>query len=321
MKFGRVAAGAAEGLILAHAVRAAGVDFKKGEVVGARHVAALERAGIASVIGAVLEPGDVAENIAALELAKHVAGANIRLERAFTGRCNLISDVAGLVHVDAAAIDAINAIDESVTLATLPPFQPVEAGEMVATVKIIPFAVSGAFLSRSMAVDAGAVRIAKYLPLRVGVVSTLLPGLKASTVAKTLHILEARLSAAGASIVQDIQVVHDALSLAESHTGHGRSRSRDRVRCLGHHGSPRCRPSGNRAGGRQDRTPRHARRSRQPASSRPSRSWGAPRCRWSERRVARVRRRRTASISYCAVFSPVSLSAAAIFAVWASAAF
>ena len=50
---------------------------------------------------------------------------------------------AGVLVVDKAAIDAINRIDEAITFATLPAFKPVVAGEMIGTVKIIPFAVSG----------------------------------------------------------------------------------------------------------------------------------------------------------------------------------
>ncbi|MDW8443261.1 MAG: hypothetical protein RML45_02285 [Acetobacteraceae bacterium] len=54
----------------------------------------------------------------------------------------------GLFRVDRARVDALNAIDEAITLATLPDDTAVEAGEMVATVKIIPFAVA-AFRARA----------------------------------------------------------------------------------------------------------------------------------------------------------------------------
>ena len=213
MKFGRVAVAAGEGLILAHSVRAAGLDFKKGEVLAARHIEALERAGVASVIGARLETGDVEENAAARQLAGHVAGPHVRLDRAFTGRCNLLAETAGLVVVDGPAIDAANAVDESITVATLAPFAPAVAGEVIATVKMIPFAVEREHLARSMSGAAGAVRIAPFRPLRVAVISTLLPRLKASTVAKTLAILDARLAPAGATIAHDGRVAHDAQAL------------------------------------------------------------------------------------------------------------
>ncbi len=217
MKFGRIAVAAGEGLILAHAVKGAGVVLRKGEVIGAAEIAALESAGIESVIGARLEAGDVVENVAALRLAEGLAGRHVTLERPFTGRCNLLAETDGLVLVDAPMVDAVNAVDEAITLATVAPMQPAAAGEMVATVKIIPFAVGGAFLDAALVAGRpGAISVAPFLPLRVGVVSTLLPALKRSVIDKTLGILEERLAPARARIAFETRVVHDAIALAEA---------------------------------------------------------------------------------------------------------
>ena len=95
--------------------------------------------------------------------------------------------------------------------------QPAAAGEMVATVKIIPFAVRGECLDLAEAAGRrGAVAITPFLPLRVGVISTLLPALKRSVVDKTLAILEDRLAPAGARLVAEIRVEHDAIPLAKA---------------------------------------------------------------------------------------------------------
>ena len=90
-----------------------------------------------------LEPGDVSEDQAAADIAAAIAGEGVRADRAFTGRCNLFAESAGVLVVDKDAIDRLNRIDEAVTLATLPAYKPVVDGEMIATVKIIPFAVAG----------------------------------------------------------------------------------------------------------------------------------------------------------------------------------
>ena len=215
MKFGRMAVAASEGAILAHAVRGSGVTLKKGEVLSGATIAALERAGIDAVVAARLEPSDVAENVAAHRLAQRLAGPHVTVEPAFTGRCNLLASAAGLVRVDVPTIDAVNAGDESVTAATLPPYQPVVAGDMVATVKIIPFAVPAAILDRALAAaGTGAVGVAPFLPLRVGVASTLLPGLKPATVTKTLRVLDGRLAVAGATIIRETRARHDVHALA-----------------------------------------------------------------------------------------------------------
>ena len=192
MKFGPVPVAEALGAIAAHALRLEGLTLKKGHVIDAQDQAVLLAAGIESIVAARVEPGDIGEDEAARELAAHVAGAHVRCERAFTGRVNMFAEVNGLLVVGADAIDAINRIDEAVTVATLAQHRPVTAGDMAATVKIIPFAAPAAAMAAARAVprSQGAVAIAPYRPLRIGVVSTLLPALKSSVVAKTLRVLE-----------------------------------------------------------------------------------------------------------------------------------
>ncbi|WP_204322884.1 hypothetical protein, partial [Streptococcus pneumoniae] len=64
---------------------------------------------------------------------------------------------------------------DAITFATLPAFAAVEPGEMVATVKIIPYAAPGAAVAR--AVEARSlVRVAPFVRRRIVVISTLLPG-------------------------------------------------------------------------------------------------------------------------------------------------
>ena len=215
MKFGPVAVAQSLGGIVAHSVRRDDFVLKKGEVVAARHIDALLAAGVAEVIVAQMEPGDIGENATAQALARRVAGPGLRLEAPFTGRCNLFAAAAGVLVLEPAAIDAINAVDERVTLATLPAMRSVVEGEMVATVKIIPFAVAQAVLDRVLEVARpGTIRVAAYRPLRIGVISTLLAGLKASVIAKTLRVLEARLAPMGAKISGHAEVAHEIAALA-----------------------------------------------------------------------------------------------------------
>ena len=131
---------------------------------------------------------------------RRLAGANLRCSHPFTGRVNLFAERAGLAVIEAEAIDRVNAIDEAITVATLPRYRAVADGDMVATVKIIPFATRGETLEAALAAaPTGAIAVQPFKPMRIGVVSTTLPGLKPSTVAKTLRVLEARLDADGSA--------------------------------------------------------------------------------------------------------------------------
>jgi len=121
--------------------------------------------------------------------------------------------------VDKPGIDRLNLIDEAVTFATLPAYKPVVAGEMIATVKIIPFAVTGAVRDAAVSVTRDApplIRVAPYRIRKVGVVSTLLPGLSAKVIEKTLRVTAERLAPAGAVIVAERRVRHEQSALTQA---------------------------------------------------------------------------------------------------------
>jgi len=217
MKFGPVPLSEAEGGISVHSIRQGGLVLKKGTLIGKAEIAALETAGIPELTVARLEPGDVPEDTAAGEIAAAIAGEGVHVERAFTGRSNLFAESAGVLVVDRAAVDALNRVDASITLATLPAFAPVVAGKMIATVKIIPFAVSQHARDAALAAAAKVqplVRVAPYRVLRLGIVSTVLPGLADKVIEKTLRITAERIAPAGARIVAERRVPHETAALA-----------------------------------------------------------------------------------------------------------
>ncbi len=218
MKFGSVPIDDATGAILAHAVRIEGLTLKKGDVVTPDRRKTLAEAGVRSVMAACLEGGDVGEDEAAARIAGRMAGIQVRCAAPFTGRVNLFAEAAGLVLIDRDAIDRVNAIDETITVATLTAYRPVEDGDMVATVKIIPFSTREAALEAALEAlgSSRAVSVAPFRPLRVAVVSTRLPGLKDSVIAKTLRALEARLAPTGSRVVEHLTSAHDVGALREA---------------------------------------------------------------------------------------------------------
>jgi len=216
MKFGAVPVSEAVGGTAVHSIRQRDVVLKKGTLIGAREAEALARAGVKEIVVARLEPGDITEDEAAAGIAAALAGEGVRIDRAFTGRCNLFAERAGVLAIDRDAIDALNRIDEAVTIATLTAYKPVVEGEMIATVKIIPFAVPARVRDEALAQASNAkpvIRVAPYEVRRIGVVSTLLPGLVPKVVDKTLKITAARIEPAGAKIVAERRVPHEQVAL------------------------------------------------------------------------------------------------------------
>ena len=214
MFFGSIPIDEAEGAILAHAVRHGSFVMKKGRVLSREDCLALKAAGLDAIIGARVDEDDVPEDQAAQVAAALLAGAGVRCDQAATGRVNLFARHAGILVIEIARVDAFNAVDEAITFATLPHLKPVEAGEMIATTKIIPFAVPKPRLAQALAAAGGAILdVVAFKAKRVAVISTLLPGLKPSIPLKTIKVLEARLAKAQAPIIADLSCAHDEAAL------------------------------------------------------------------------------------------------------------
>ena len=162
MRFGPVPLAEVEGAILAHSVAVPGGRIRKGRVLDDGAIARLAAAGLSEVVVARLGPEDVHEDAAADALARALvpepSAAGLRLGSAATGRVNIFSDVRGVVGVDRAAIDSANGVDPAITVATVPEWQRLDQGGMVATVKIIPYAVGGSALERACGAARGALR-------------------------------------------------------------------------------------------------------------------------------------------------------------------
>ncbi|HWA92529.1 MAG TPA: molybdopterin-binding/glycosyltransferase family 2 protein [Rhizomicrobium sp.] len=206
MTFGSVPIRDAEGAILAHSVR----PLRKGRVLSAEDIAQLEAAGVREVVVARLEPSDIGEDDAASRIAASCAGDGVRIGAAFTGRANLYATAPGLALIDAAKVDALNRLDESITLATLAPFARVASRQMLATIKIVPFAAPRACVEAAAALGE-IVKIAPFRPMRVALLMT---GGSAKLMDKTRGVIEARLASIGSRIGLERRTSHEIGALA-----------------------------------------------------------------------------------------------------------
>ena len=173
MKFGAVPLEQAEGKILGHNI--AGADGKralrKGRPLAAADLAMLRSLGRGLVYVAEMSPDDVHEDRAARRVAEAVMGDGLHLSGPSSGRANLLASAPGLLRIDHEAVTRINDC-EGITLATvLPDF--VRTRQIVATVKIIPFAVPEEQVGRAEAIAAAsrpAIRVEALEPQPVGLI-------------------------------------------------------------------------------------------------------------------------------------------------------
>jgi molybdenum cofactor cytidylyltransferase len=219
MKFGPVPLDEAKGTIAAHSQRIGDRMIRKGSVLDDAALLELRAAGHSDIIVARLEPGDVPEDLAADRLAEPLVSPLLSRSRAATGRVNLTADMSGLLRVNAAKVNRVNAVDESLTLGTLPDFAVVAPKDLVATIKIIPFAVPGAVLSVAEAIarqGTPALTLHPFRPYKVGLVATELPGLKETTTEKTIAVTEARVTRLTGTLLPALRVPHQEEAVARA---------------------------------------------------------------------------------------------------------
>jgi molybdenum cofactor cytidylyltransferase len=217
MKFGEVPVVEAEGAILAHSLRLGTTALKKARLLSASDLDMIAAAGLERIVVARLETGDVGEDEAARRVALAAAGAEIEVATPFTGRANMFAKASGLLVFDPERLDRLNLVDEAVTLGTLPRFAVVEPRQMVATVKIIPFAAPETAVARCAAAaaeDGPLLGVAPFRALSFGLVQTRLPGLKETILDKTREVTLGRLAALGCRLVCEERCAHGTAALA-----------------------------------------------------------------------------------------------------------
>ncbi|MEY8839656.1 molybdopterin-binding protein [Cribrihabitans sp. XS_ASV171] len=218
MKFGPVPVDEAEGCVLAHSVKAGDRKLKKGITLKAADLAELSAEGAEEIIVARLDPGDVHENDAAARLAAALcpdpAVENLKVTQPFTGRVNLIAETPGVVVLDTKAIEAFNAVHPMITVATVPQFQQMAPGGMVATIKVISYAVPGEAVEAACRVGEGSIRLAAPRHGTASLVVTEIAG--GPPHEKGIAAVRSRVEALGMELTEPVIVPHRVPELADA---------------------------------------------------------------------------------------------------------
>ena len=211
MIFGEFRCEEAEGVTLAHTLNLGEKTLKKGRVLTAADIALLRQAGIDAVTGARMGEGDLDENAGVAEIAALLVGPNTETRRPYTGRCNVHAATRGVLRVDAARIDALNALDEAVAIGTLPDYALARPAQVLATVKIIPFAVTRELVERCRAIAAGGplLRLAELQPRRAALIMGELPGMKENVFRGTVTATRNRLEGLGSRLALVLRCRHE----------------------------------------------------------------------------------------------------------------
>jgi molybdenum cofactor cytidylyltransferase len=212
MRVQQVPISESEGLILFHNI-ADGEGRKmvaKGTRLTAKEIGVLRDGGYETVWVAVPEDGDVHEDVAATRIAAALAKgiAEMRMTRAVGGRINFHGDAPVMLEVNTERLTAFNSLP-GVTLATRPQHTPLgkSIGRTdIATLKIIPYAISKTILAEAIALAEGILRLIPLLPQKVALLITTSAGSAARLMAQFEAPTRTRLERLG-SVVSEVRTV------------------------------------------------------------------------------------------------------------------
>lgn len=165
------------GAVLTRDLRVAGERWPKGRRLSAADLDALAADDAALPAGGVtvllLEPGELHEDEGAVRLAAAVGGENVRSRGPAESRVDLIATAPGVLHVGVRELELLNRIDPLEAFTAIDG-SVVEAGDMVASVKVAPHVVAESAVEAAERLARPGrrpiVSVAAFRPMRVGVV-------------------------------------------------------------------------------------------------------------------------------------------------------
>lgn len=221
MRFGAVPLDSAVGHLLAHKLIDADGHklLGKGRKLTDADITLLDRHGFTEVIVAALDPTDIHEDEAARRVGLALAGSGVSVKTPGVGRANLIAEQTGPLRLNVPALERLNNIDEGITIATIREHTLVRPGDLLALVKIIPFAVPEA---RVIDVEATASEHAPILavrPLRsrsVGLILSGPPHSHQQLMESFCEPVQKRVESLGSTLDDTIYTAHTVAALTDA---------------------------------------------------------------------------------------------------------
>ncbi len=203
--------------MLAHSHTIGKTRYRKGQLLSAADCAAFAAAEVSEIYVAQLDADDMSEDAAALALAQALCNASseIRIGVAATGRCNLYASGDGILKLDVAKLHEFNSVNPAITFATLQNYSRVSAGQMVGTVKIIPFALARTFVDAAIArLSSDTFCVKPFTPKSIACIITQLPGSAEKLIEKSAQVTQARCTSLGANMSLAFVIDHKETEIA-----------------------------------------------------------------------------------------------------------
>lgn len=208
MKFEERKIADAEGWSLAHSLITGQQKWPKATLLTPEICVKITEQGINKVQVFKLENDDITEDAAAHLAANTVAGSGVNVVIEGRGRANLIANHDG-IFIPGNAIDVINQLDDAFSAASLPAYHVVSKGQLIATIKLIPYGIERRKIA-ALDVKNHKASVVAFSALHTTLIST---GPKITD--KSLDALKARIERLGGTVSALMNTSHDIETVAD----------------------------------------------------------------------------------------------------------
>lgn len=219
MKFHSVPISQAVGHVLGHNIvnKSGRRILRKGRSLTEADAALLDQEGQSHVYVAELGADDIGENEASSQIVNAFVGDNVTISNAITGRVNIYANCFGVLKVNEDSLLALNMID-GLGMATVENYEVVQKGDIIANLKILPYALSSKTVAEATALvqSEPPLELMPLLSRRIGFIITGSPATEEKSVNSFQKAMTARVEPLNSEITQTEFVAHDTTYVPEN---------------------------------------------------------------------------------------------------------
>ena len=193
------------------------IKVKKGTIINENLINLLLKNNIKSVTCAKLDEEDVEENIAVYEISKNILNSkqsNLNIQNPRHGRCNIISNINGLLIFDPEQLFSINSVTDEIGIASLKPYSYVKKNQIVASIKAIPFGIKKEMLKKIIKKSNNCFKVSPFLKKNVHLIQSRNQNTLEKVLEKTVDITKKRLRDCGITKISEKKCNHEVESLS-----------------------------------------------------------------------------------------------------------
>ena len=194
------------------------IKIKKGTVINEYLINLLLKNKIKSVFCAQLDEEDVEENKAVYDISKNIIGneqSNLNIQDPRQGRCNVISNINGLLVFDPEQLFSINSVTDEIGIASLKPYSYVKKNQIIASIKAIPFGIKRELLKKIVKKSNNCFKVLPFLKKNVHLIQSHNQNTLEKVLEKTVDITKKRLFSCGISKILEKKCNHEVVSLSK----------------------------------------------------------------------------------------------------------